>query len=511
MTENQNKYEYYFVHLSEKLNSKTRGVCQGYENTRLFCYYINIHKHGTHFVRNFVVSICILLLMIHFRRFCFTIVLVAVSATGILAQLKGNKVLEKRREVSTRRTGSGLVSVKGDVIFDIKNVDITHFPEMSVIFSAVNNRNVFVRTLQKEDILVLENSIQRPILSLDLINSSNRVPIDIVFVIDETGSMQPFIDAVKDNIKKFSGRLRSQGFDYQLGLVRFTDEITWSSPDLTDDVAMFEQWVGVIQAAGGGDIPENALEAMKAATNIKYRPIAIKLAILVTDAPCFERNKPGDGTTDFTMKEMGDFLFERELRLYAITPKEMTQYHEMAVLTEGASFDIGAPFDSVLTQVAGDITSLYALRYLSQSTLAPDSVRIDILRSDDRSPLTSRKMIALEEGKRFVFEDLLFGPNQAALATEFVPELERVVRLMHVRPTMRIRVEGHADASGPHDKNIILAEQRAVAVKNYLMQSGISSTRLESIGYGDSRPIADNATEEGRRLNRRTEFVILQK
>ncbi len=449
--------------------------------------------------------------MIHFRLFCFTYALIAIFSVPVSAQLKGNKALEKKREVSSRRTGSGLVSVKGDVIFDIKNVDITHFPEMSVIFSAVNNRNVFVRTLKKEDILVLENGIQRPILALDLISASNRVPIDIVFVIDETGSMQPFIDAVKDNIKRFSGRLRSQGFDYQLGLVRFTDVVTWSSPELTDDVATFERWVGEIQAAGGGDIPENSLEALKAATNIKYRPIALKLAILVTDAPCFERDKPGDGTTDFTMREMGDYLFERELRLYGITPKEMTQYQDMAVLTEGASFDIAAPFDSVLTQVAGDITSLYALRYLSQSTLAPDSVRIDILRSEDRSPLTSRKMIALDEGKRFVFEDLLFGPNQAALATEFVPELERVVRLMHVRPKMRIRVEGHADASGPHDKNVILAAERAVAVRKYLMQSGISGDRLESIGYGDSRPIADNATEEGRRLNRRTEFVILQK
>jgi len=449
--------------------------------------------------------------MIHFRLFCFSFALIAIFSAPVSAQLKGNKALEKKREVSTRRTGSGLVSVKGDVIFDIKNVDITHFPEMSVIFSAVNNRNVFVRTLKKEDILVLENGIQRPILSLDLISASNRVPIDIVFVIDETGSMQPYIDAVKDNIKRFSGRLRSQGFDYQLGLVRFTDVVTWSSPELTDDVASFERWVGEIQASGGGDIPENALEGLKAATNIKYRPIALKLAILVTDAPCFERDKPGDGTTDFTMREMGDFLFERELRLFGITPKEMTQYQDMAVLTEGASFDIAAPFDSVLTQVAGDITSLYALRYLSQSTLAPDSVRIDILRSDDRQPLTSRKMIALDEGKRFVFEDLLFGPNQAALATEFVPELERVVRLMHVRPTMRIRVEGHADASGPHDKNVVLAGLRAEAVKKYLMQSGISGARLESIGYGDSRPIADNNTEEGRRLNRRTEFVILQK
>jgi outer membrane protein OmpA-like peptidoglycan-associated protein/Mg-chelatase subunit ChlD len=427
------------------------------------------------------------------------------------AQQKPNKGLEKKRDVSQRRTTSGLVSVRGDVLFDIKNVDITHFPEMSVIFSAVNNRNVFVRTLKKEDVLVLENGIQRPILSLDLIGASNRVPIDIVFVIDETGSMGPYIHAVKENIKKFAHRLRAQGFDYQLGLIRFADDPPSVPPTMTDDVGVFEQWVSEIEANGGGDIPENALEALNAATKMKYRQSSLKLAILVTDAPCFERNTPGDGTTTFTMKEMGDYLFERELRLVAVTPHEMTQYHEMAELTEGTSFDLNAPFDSVLTEIASDVTSLYALRYLSQSTLAPDSVRIDILRSEDRSPLAARKLSALEEGKRFVFEDLLFAVNQASLASEFVPELERVVRLMHVRPTMRIRVEGHADASGSHDKNVLLAQARAEAVKRYLMQSGIAPQRLEAVGYGDSRPIADNSTEEGRRLNRRTEFVILSK
>jgi outer membrane protein OmpA-like peptidoglycan-associated protein len=76
---------------------------------------------------------------------------------------------------------------------------------------------------------------------------------------------------------------------------------------------------------------------------------------------------------------------------------------------------------------------------------------------------------------------------------------------------MRIRIEGHADASGTHEKNAVLATQRAEAVRRYLMQSGIASSRLETLGYGDSRPIADNSTEEGRRLNRRTEFVVLQK
>ncbi len=443
------------------------------------------------------------------RKFLILCFLLLFGAAPLYAQ-KSTEI-ERRREASKRPTASGLKSVKGDLLFEIKNVDITHFPEMSVIFSAVNNRNVFVKTLKKEDILVLENGIQRPIISLNLISSSNRVPVDIVFVIDQTASMRDIIGPIKNNVQHFAEQIRARGFDYRLGMITFSDTVEKISPGLTDDVATFEKWVGDIDAVGGGDIKENALEGLRAVTRMPLRPIAIRLAIIISDAEYHQKGEHGDGTTDFTTQTMGDYLYEREVRLITVSVPENTGYQQMAQLTEGASFDLGQSFDTILTGVAANITSLYALRYISQSTLAPDSVRIDILRSEDRSPIASRKLIALEEGKRFVFEDLLFQPSQTSLASEFVPELERVVRLLHVKPSMTLRIEGHADASGIHEKNQELSNQRAEAVKRYLIQSGIEASRLQTQGYGDTRPIADNSTEEGRRLNRRIEFVILTK
>ena len=443
------------------------------------------------------------------RKLIFFSVLLLGLAAPLRAQK--SKEIEKRRESTKRPVGSGLHSIKGDVLFDIKNVDITHFPEMSVIFSAVNNRNIFVKTLKKEDIVVLENGIQRPILSLDLISSSNRIPVDIVFVVDQTASMRDMIGIIKDNVKHFAQQIRARGFDYRFGMVRFSDIVEWVSPELTDDIATFEKWVGDIETVGGGDIKENALEGLRSVTTMPLRPIAMRFAIIISDAEYHQKGEPGDGTTEFTTKTMGDFLYDREVRLITISTPENTGYQQMAQLTEGASFDMGQSFDSILTQVAFDITSLYALRYISQSTLAPDSVRIDILRSEDRSPIAGRKLIALEEGKRFVFEDLLFQPSQSSLASEFVPELERVVRLLHVRSGMTLRIEGHADLTGTHEKNMELSNQRAEAVKRYLIQSGIEAGRLQTIGYGEMRPIADNSTEEGRKLNRRIEFVILTK
>ncbi|HET9136776.1 MAG TPA: OmpA family protein [Candidatus Kapabacteria bacterium] len=430
------------------------------------------------------------------------------AATAIHAQ-----GLEKRRDASSRhqQQNSGLKSIKGNVFFEIKGVDITHFPQLSVIFSAVNDRNVFVQNLKKEDVIVLENGIQRPIISLDLISAQNRVPVDIIFVIDQTASMKDLISTVKDNVRHFVEQIRTHGFDFRLGMVRFSDTIEWVSPTLTEDITEFEKWVADIQTVGGGDDKENALEGLHVATAMKMRPNSLHLLLAITDAQYHQKGEPGDGTTEFTTKSMGDYLYEREVRLITISKPEYPEYQQMASATEGVSFDIDKPFDTVLAQITQNITSLYALKYLSQSTLAPDSVRIDILRSDDQSPLASRKLQALEEGKRFVFEDLLFQPNQAALAQEFIEELERVVRLLFVRPTMRLRIEGHADLTGPHDKNMELSLKRAEAVKQYLVSSGIQPSRLEIAGYGDTRPIADNATEEGRRLNRRIEFVILSK
>jgi outer membrane protein OmpA-like peptidoglycan-associated protein len=337
------------------------------------------------------------------------------------------------------------------------------------------------------------------------------VPIDIVFAIDVTASMRNVITTVKQNVNEFAEQLRMHGFDARLGMVLFSDYVEWVSPELTDNIPEFERWVGNVQTVGGGDIPENSLEALNAVATMNLRPIAMRMVCLITDAPPHKKGDYGDGITKLEPRAVGDYLYEREVRVLTVTPPEHQVYHEIAQLSEGASFDLDSSFSSVLSGLIEDITSLYSLRYLSQSTLAPDSVRIDILRAEDKSPLASRKLLAMEPGRRFVFEDLQFGANQTALASEFIPELERVVRLMHVRPNMRIRIEGHADSTGGEAENQKLSEMRATSVASYLMQSGIASARVETIGYGETRPLVSNDTEEGRRRNRRIEFVILSK
>ena len=92
---------------------------------------------------------------------------------------------------------------------------------------------------------------------------------------------------------------------------------------------------------------------------------------------------------------------------------------------------------------------------------------------------------------------------------ESYSELDRLVALMEQNPKLRISLEGHTDSEGSDRDNQLLSERRAASVRAYLVDAGISNDRLEARGYGQSRPLADNSSEEGRQQNRRTELRIL--
>ena len=82
---------------------------------------------------------------------------------------------------------------------------------------------------------------------------------------------------------------------------------------------------------------------------------------------------------------------------------------------------------------------------------------------------------------------------------------------MKDNPTLHIQINGHTDNSGKPADNKTLSENRARAVTNYLTSRGIAATRLSFKGFGDSQPVADNATPEGRARNRRTELNVVSK
>jgi len=88
--------------------------------------------------------------------------------------------------------------------------------------------------------------------------------------------------------------------------------------------------------------------------------------------------------------------------------------------------------------------------------------------------------------------------------------LQVAAEQLNKRPDVRVRVEGHTDSTGPDAYNQQLSERRAASVREILIGNGVSAARLDSVGFGESRPIASNDTGDGRALNRRVELVPIE-
>lgn len=116
----------------------------------------------------------------------------------------------------------------------------------------------------------------------------------------------------------------------------------------------------------------------------------------------------------------------------------------------------------------------------------------------------------IEKGARVVLNNVFFDTGKATLSPESRLELQKAIELMNSNKSMVIEVGGHTDNVGDDALNMKLSHDRAKSVRDYLVNGGIPSARLQAKGYGKLNPVADNSTEEGRQANRRTEFIILE-
>lgn len=391
----------------------------------------------------------------------------------------------------------------------IQNVDIRDYPQLSLIVEAVDSNGDPLDTLLPSDIVVVENGIEKQVLSVRKLTVRERVPVDIVVVLDVTATMQVHINAIRDNIAQFVRNLLARGIDYRLALVLFSDVIE-KVYSFTGDVNEFIGWVSRVRAWGGFDEKENALEALKQATKLDFRPSANRVAILITDAPYHQAGEHGNGRTDLTTLSAIEMLQRAQLRTFCIAPLVLVQYDTIAKATRGVMFDIGQSFARILNAYSTQLTNLFAVTYRTDLPAIPDSINIAIL-NRRRQELVRKTIPVVELGRKLIIENLLFETASAKLP-DHVPELEVLARFMQNNPRVVIRVEGHTDNRGPRWLNQRLSQARAESVKEYLVKKkGVEPQRIQTVGYGDLRPIADNATEFGRALNRRTEVVIVAK
>jgi len=101
-----------------------------------------------------------------------------------------------------------------------------------------------------------------------------------------------------------------------------------------------------------------------------------------------------------------------------------------------------------------------------------------------------------------------FNSSRSTLKGSSNATLDNVVSVMQRYPEVSVTIEGHTDSQGNDASNMTLSQGRATTVLNYLVSKGISPSRLRAVGFGETRPVADNTTSAGRAQNRRVAFVV---
>lgn len=137
----------------------------------------------------------------------------------------------------------------------------------------------------------------------------------------------------------------------------------------------------------------------------------------------------------------------------------------------------------------------------------PDSI--------DQCPNTPHGMKVDDKGcaikaATIVLHDITFETDKAVLTAEAKQSLDNVIAGLKGQPSMELQIDGHTDSTGGAAHNLKLSKERAASAKKYLVDSGIAASRLQTEGYGETKPIASNKTKAGRAENRRVEFKVLK-
>ena len=119
--------------------------------------------------------------------------------------------------------------------------------------------------------------------------------------------------------------------------------------------------------------------------------------------------------------------------------------------------------------------------------------------------------VALEPIRKdvdIVLNNIFFDSGKSDLRPESFTELDKLQKLLSQNNTLKVEISGHTDNVGKDTDNLGLSQKRAEAVVNYLISKGVNATNVKAVGYGETRPIASNETDETRQLNRRIEMKI---
>ena len=144
------------------------------------------------------------------------------------------------------------------------------------------------------------------------------------------------------------------------------------------------------------------------------------------------------------------------------------------------------------------------LDQMRRDSLAREQARADSIARDRQG-----REQAIADARTTITNPVMFEFDKSDLTSDDVARLDAKIPLLNANPALRIRVAGHTDSRGSDEYNMALGQRRAASAKRYLTQHGIDQGRIETVSFGEERPVASGTDEDSMAQNRRAEFEII--
>lgn len=345
------------------------------------------------------------------------------------------------------------------------------------------------------------------------VRQTDGIPYAISFVLDHSPSMGDTRSALLQKATKFLFGAIKEG-DY-VSLVKFSDKNTVEIP-LTKDRRIFRTGV-VVDGMGGGrygsgtamydGVAEGAHQAESAPEH--YR----KVVVLFSDG--------GDNSSKINIDSLKLILKRKKVPVYSIAYglastkplKELSEY------TGGRFYQIfsSKEFPYVFYDIYVTLNNYYEISYTPPVCESIHKASVTVLLDKgideayaegyyDKSVFTEHDPVGT-----VAFMNIEFEFGRSDVKKESLPLIVQVSEAMKQYPEVKILIQGHTDNVGSEENNMKLSQERAKSVAGELIKSGIQAERLKTKGFGESMPLVSNDSDENRRRNRRTEFIIIEK
>lgn len=318
---------------------------------------------------------------------------------------------------------------------------------------------------------------------------------------EQTGTEQTGTEQLIDDVDTKARALIERAKNNQLQSNQAGDQ----PGNQTNDPASFKLSVadGTLTLTGNMSRQDNLTEFVRSAMstfNANYVINSIQVSDDVAPAPWLNSLTEFVGDME-PINNAGIDLFESQISLSGVASSEQSH-------------------DAVINKALSKLSDLSLVERISIADANnSDNANAEPANTNDAQAVTTtsdteqtatsapRSSAALQtEFNALASTTILFESGSDVLTTESLRTIESMAALFAEYPDTDIEIDGHTDSSGIASNNLNLSQQRANAVRDYLIKLGISANRLSAYGFGDGVPIADNSTSAGRKLNRRIEF-----